>query len=218
MSVRLRWIPERFPGSVRLFGLGLALVFLAQSATGATLIGDQVDFDFQSPDVPQSAQNVLVVDPGVEFAIQFNIGSGFTDFLQVDVAASTITLTGVDTAYFYASEVLLVSDLDWVDFPSGQITGATVQGSFSGGCALGDCGDGGQPSVTLPDGHTVRIAFDANSPENLGFTTGDVVTINLIPEPTPVPSISFGGLALLGGLVFALAAGGLAVPSRRRAL
>ena len=196
MSTHLRLIPERSPNSLRLFGLGLALVFLAQSATGATLIGDQVDFDFQSPDVPQSAQNVPVVDPGVEFAIQFNLGSGFTDFLQVDVAASTITLTAVDTAYFYASEVLLVSDLDWVDFPSGQITGVTVQGSFSGGCALGDCGDGGQPSVMLPDGHTVRIAFDANSPENLGFTTGDLVTINLIPEPSTALLVACGLVGL----------------------
>jgi len=35
--------------------------------------------------------------------------------------------------------------------------------------------------------------------------------------PTPVPSISFGGLALLGGLVLVVAIGGLAVQRRRRA-
>jgi len=35
--------------------------------------------------------------------------------------------------------------------------------------------------------------------------------------PAPVPSISSGGLALLGGLVFAIALGGLAVQRRRRA-
>jgi hypothetical protein len=39
-----------------------------------------------------------------------------------------------------------------------------------------------------------------------------------IPETTPVPSISFGGLAVLGGLLLAIAVGGLAVQRRRRAL
>jgi hypothetical protein len=33
----------------------------------------------------------------------------------------------------------------------------------------------------------------------------------------PVPSISFGGLALLGGLIFAIAGGGLVVQRWRRA-
>jgi len=193
ICMHLRWIPERFSDSLRLFGLGLALVFLAQSATGATLIGDHVDFELWSEDVPQKAQDVLVVDPGVEFVLWFGGGLGgvpLTDYLQVDVGASTITLTPVITAWEWASSVLLVSDLDWVDFPSAQIAGATVQGSFSGGCIPPwGCGDAGQPSVTLSDGHTVRIAFDANSPEPLGFTTGDVVTINLIPGPSSAVEI-----------------------------
>ena len=35
-------------------------------------------------------------------------------------------------------------------------------------------------------------------------------------DATPVPSISFSGLALLGGLVFSCAVAGLAVQRRRR--
>ena len=46
----------------------------------------------------------------------------------------------------------------------------------------------------------------------------DEIYMTDISEPNPVPSISFGGLALLGGLVLAIALAGLAVQRRRRAL
>jgi len=44
------------------------------------------------------------------------------------------------------------------------------------------------------------------------------IMLTITTNPWLVPSISFGGLALLGGLVFAIAVGGLAVQRRRKAL
>ena len=64
----------------------------------------------------------------------------------------------------------------------------------------------------------VTIVFDS------GIVTGDaqaVQTITLTGSPTsgsPVPALSATGVALLGGLVFAIALAGLSVQRRRRAL
>jgi len=48
------------------------------------------------------------------------------------------------------------------------------------------------------------------------FDDFSITSDSVVPEP--LPSISLGGLALLGGMVFAIAAGGLAAQRRRRAL
>ena len=49
-----------------------------------------------------------------------------------------------------------------------------------------------------------------------GFHDGLFLSGSISPTP-PVPSISFGGLALLGGLVLAIAVGGFTTQRRRRA-
>ena len=54
------------------------------------------------------------------------------------------------------------------------------------------------------------------SPVNPHAGNLDAFAAKLVPPAAPVPSISSGGLALLGGLVFAVAMGGLAVQQRRR--
>jgi hypothetical protein len=89
--------------------------------------------------------------------------------------------------------------------------------------------DGG--GLMLPEG---RICIDDDPCEVVDITEGITPPADLGAAPrhfehgtyfgagypggaTPVPSISFAGLAVLGGLVFAVSAGGLAVQRRRRA-
>ena len=67
-------------------------MLFVESARGATLSGDHVDFGLRSPAAPQAAQNVLGVDPAVALAIQRELGAGSSDFLQVDFGASPSAL------------------------------------------------------------------------------------------------------------------------------
>jgi len=88
------------------------------------------------------------------------------------------------------------------------------------------------PAALMP-GESIEVELSF-TPTDLGFFMADLlVTSNATNTPTglvysfmgmgddsvlPVPSISFGGFALLGGLVLAIALGGLAVQRRGRAL
>jgi hypothetical protein len=65
--------------------------------------------------------------------------------------------------------------------------------------------------------------FSANEtgPPFLRISSGEMYGDNFLltqADNPVVPSISFGGLAVLGGLVFAVAIGGLAVQRSRRAM
>ena len=80
------------------------------------------------------------------------------------------------------------------------------------------------PSVLVPHGQTsAEFTVVAGGSEGADLITAqwgavsDTAVVNVVAEFTPVPSISFGGLTLLGGLVFAIALAGLAVQRRRRA-
>ena len=171
---------------------------LAPATAQASLIGDEVDFSFQSPGLPQNNRSDFdetVVDPGVEFTIDFDS----TDTIAVDVKAESIVLTMLDDSSFFVNEFLTISDLHWVNDPTGEVVDFTVSGGFSDFDLPG--APGGQPNVSLPDGHSVRLDFNSNSPNELGFLKGDTFTIHLItnhrdiPEPTSAVLLGFGGLA-----------------------
>ena len=119
--------------------------------------------------------------------------------LSADVSDSSISLTALESAIFLPGESLTISGLDWVNDPSGFILDFTLSGGFwdaSGGPA--------QPTVTLLNGHSLRIDFN-----ELQFEAGDVFTIDLITShgtplppdgtiPEPLPAVlSLVGLALL---------------------
>jgi len=78
------------------------------------------------------------------------------------------------------------------------------------------CGDGviGAPEACDDGDETPGDGCDAICQIEPGWTCEGEPSVC---TPLPVPSISFGGLALLGSLVLAIALGGLAVQRRRRA-
>ena len=103
--------------------LGLAaaiapLTFFALSnrAAEAALIGDTITVSIGPPGNPTaiSRPNLVVIDPGIEFSegsIEADVKNASFDLIY------TVVSSGIDPTEW------LLSDLNWVDIPTGMITG-----------------------------------------------------------------------------------------------
>lgn len=174
--------------------LGLAALvgasFLVGPAAHATLVGDSVTCDISSSAAawvctPPSA----VVDAGVEFDL---VLTGTPVAFEVDVGASSITMTSVGGALFAgANELLTIGDLDWVDGPGRVVGIANFFTSGTSGIELADIGFSED---------SVSIFFDGGA----GLNEGSVISFDLVveheaPVPEPAAAVCFAvSLAVLG--------------------
>lgn len=161
----------------------------AAPAAQATLIGDTVNCGITPTPFWICTTPSAIVGPGIEFELDLPIATNDFGFF-VDIGASSITIGSNEDNGFGlgASELLTLSDLDWVG-TQGIIVGIENFTSFLvSGLAATD--------VTFTD-HSVTIDIDSGASWNPGsFVSFDLVTTH-VPEPGTLPILGFG-LAAIG--------------------
>jgi len=190
------------------------LLALSSAPSGATLIGDRVECDTSlelgSLDCVPSGVRTLdpfpasanVVDPGVEFELLLTGGPFARQALfEVNIGAGSVRLdpTFPGTANFqfsFASELIL-SDLDWVGMPQGEIVGiANLAFQFTEVNRR-------EPFDTSDikfDPHRVRILLGDTVWESDSFLSFDLVTTDPVTT-VPVPgtlALFLAGIAGVG--------------------
>jgi hypothetical protein len=167
----------------------------------ATLIGDSVSATMSGiaggvTVLTQFTSPAVVSDPGIEFSgVHSNFGGGGGLGINLDVKAGSIEISsftppgGSTTGMGSASNFLQIdiTDLNWVDDPSGVITGVT-------------------PDASNPTGSTL-LGFNPNS-ISLGFRVSHVNNtyrynisssdMAAIPEPSTFVLIGIGLLGFIG--------------------
>lgn len=162
------------------------------AANAASLIGDSVNFEFAILGAPP-AQSVTVVSPAAEITCSAFANVCFNSLFpdeSVNIEASSVVLSLLGG--FPASTTLTITDLDFLDDTSQQITGISVTGT-PGVVPL----SGFSAANVSFTGHSLTIALDT-------ITFGGTSTINLItgaqqavPEPATLALALVGtGLAL----------------------
>jgi len=138
-------------------------------------------------------------------------------------AAGSFSVVSPDRRFVYLYGLLFDWDLNSFVFESWQRSVSTPNESFTLGQSGGDESNTSSGSLagTLIAGHHYEFYISAYvssriSPSTTPATASGVLSLHLSQAPE-VPSSTPVGIALLGGLVFAIAVGGLAVQRRRRA-
>jgi hypothetical protein len=154
------------------------------------LIGDTVNYQrvFNGTSIPNVT---LTVGAGIEF----DEGQH-----SIDISESNISLLGGNQGgwWTYAGsdgirQYIEISSLDWVDFPTGVITGIDVD--FGGPISSPDSS---APAFSAADvtftEHTVRIQIGG-----LDFEPGSFVSVELLTSHVPIPpALWLFGSGLLG--------------------
>jgi hypothetical protein len=131
-----------------------------------------------------------VVGAGVDFQLDLTGGP----FFNIDIGASSFSMTNLFSLRAGAGEMLTISSLDWVDNPNGILVG--IDNFFTNATGV-------EPSDITVGDHSIVFNFNDTSWGVGQILSFDLVTNHDIPEPAT--------LAL-----FAIALGGLGFMMRRR--
>ena len=124
--MKLTKIWQRSAGMVAV----LAVAMMAAPAS-ASLIGDSVTGTTNGTIFNITPTPAVVTDPGVEFGIT-HIGSGNRIF-DVDLDDSTIAFDVLSSiGNIFGLAPVTISDLDWIDDPTGHIIGFTFVTDYYG--------------------------------------------------------------------------------------
>jgi len=145
----------------------------AQNAFGS-LIGDTVSGDVTTNN---GVTNVFVPTQTevVSGAVEFSFNYGSDEIIDVDVDSSTITVTFSDFTNFWFwpdgndPVEVRISDLDWVNDPSGIVTGATIVSAPTG---FGE-------TVQVIDPHTVQLDINLHTGQQIPNGVFATVVIEL---------------------------------------
>lgn len=163
----------------------LALVFT--STAHATLIGDTVllehHFDNNvfgsfSVDVVADMSDAVDLPPS-----NLNAGNYYTVDMGANGATLDFTAAFPGVAWSNGSfNGLVMSGLDWVDFPNGIITGLNISTNFSGWSSS---------RATFSD-HGVNLNFESLTFDSDTFLNVTFITQHSVPEPATLMLLSLG--------------------------
>lgn len=163
------------------FSLLLTLAITAFS-TQATLIGDSINGELLTQFAGTFPVTTATVGADVEFSRTFSTAVGPGDpFVELDVHSDSFTfrfVNPIDTSFNLGLLGIQLNDLDWVDNPTGEITGLTLLSSSFPESVITGFGYGS---------HDLWVNF--NSPIIPGFGTEWSAIWSIQTNEVPLPSI-----------------------------